>query len=332
MHARHAPQPNFARRKETQIGPEVADERLAVLLDGRFADSTMSNRAAVLDRLQRWAAAHDLPEDADTAVLWVLATGVEKQGQLAYAKSLHTVFGMLDRPRNPLKQLCATLRAQGAAIPQHQAVPIPPDQVLLMAADAEANGDPRLALATVLAWSTMSRWGDVEGLSPEAFIHAGPLQFGGATEAVPTLVLDWWTCPKARAENPFVPSRYVVLSGAVAHEPIRLLARCGQWSGPLTCTTEELDRELKRVEVPYTGHSFKRGAYAFLLSRLNATIPAVRPTEVLISRCLKHRHPADLEGTTLRYAASAEAWPRVQQALSLQTQDVTRWLDLGHLR
>lgn len=303
---------------------------MSILLEGRYAASTVTSRAGVLDRFQHWARSVSRPEDADTAVLWVLATGTEIQGQLAYAKSLHTVFGMLDRPRTPLKTLCATLRAQGATIPKNQATPIPADQVLLMAQDAEDNGDPRLALAVRLAWATMSRWGDLAELSPAAFLHAGPLLFGGATSPVPTLIVDWWTSPKGRAENPFVPSRYVVLSGAVAVEPLRLLALCGRWEGPLTCSTEALDRELKRVGVPYTGHSFKRGAYAHLLSQMNATLPSIRPSDILISRCLKHRHAADVEGTTLRYAASGEVGPRVQQALSLQTQDVTRWLEIVH--
>lgn len=304
----------------------MAEERLSALLEDQHADSTVSSRAGIMDRFQRWAAAVELPEDADTAVLWVTATGVTIQAQLAYAKALHAVFGMLDRHRTPLRLFCATLRANGAAIPISQAVPIPPDQVNLMAIDAEENGDCRLALAVVLAWRTMSRWGDVFALTPSAFIFAGNMAFAGRPSR-PVLILDWWTCPKGRAENPFVPSRYVVLSGDVAVEPLRLLAACGSWTGPLTCSTERFDKEMARLQVPYRGHSFKRGAHGFLLTRLNAVVRDARPTDVLISRCMKHRHPADVGGVTLRYGAGADVEARVQQALSLETDAVTKWLD-----
>ena len=52
---------------------------------------------------------------ADTAVLFVLATQVSKQGQLTYAKALSGTFTHIGLGNQPLLSFAAALRAAGAA-------------------------------------------------------------------------------------------------------------------------------------------------------------------------------------------------------------------------
>lgn len=304
------------------------------LVDQRWAQSTLRNRGGLLQRLLVWSEKEGLDAlDAETAVLFVSATSTNLQGQLGYAKQLSALFLSLSLDRGALLTMAQTLRASGAAIPRGQAEPMAGEELRACAADAEANGQIRLAFGLRLAWATVSRWGEVWQLQASALLHFGPLRVDGRTEDA--VVIDWWTGTKSSAADPFRPSRYVVVVGAAAGDLLRLLRLLGgTWAGDLVpdCSTETLTREFARCGAKHlSGHSVKRGAFLHLLRRINSLPPERRPGDVVVARTLKHAHPGDLAPTTVRYGVSggeAGRQARIEQAIHLGTAAVTRLMSL----
>lgn len=335
VQAREPRRPAYTRRRERLVGVETAKQRLESLVAQRWAQNTIRGRSALLQRLLDWAEKECLDAlDPETAVLFVSATLVSPQGQLAYAKQLSALFLSLSLSRGPLQTMVRTLQATGAAIPRDQSSPIQPEELLAAAADAEANGEIRTAFALRLAWATVSRWGEVWQLPASALIHVGPRIVDGAPDEA-VLVVDWWTGTKSSGADPFRPSRYAVVVSPSSRELLRLLRLLGGgWSGLLVpnCDTDQLTKEFSRCGAPHlSGHSIKRGAFSYLLRALNHLPPSEKPSDILLARTLKHAHPGDMQPTTVRYGVSggeAGRQARVEQALHLGTQAVTRLMAL----
>lgn len=319
------------RRKETKVTPKKAQETLAKLVNKRWVDSTLRGRAGLLNRLISWAKANELsPLKGDTICLFVMAMGVAPSSLLQAAKSFSAILPQIGIPEEvpPVRFLTSSLRATGAAIPQNQATPITAPHTRELIQITLVNHRPRLALAQFLCWICVSRWREVCILSPQSFLFAGVMEFGGKRQQ--TVVIDWWIGPKGRQGDPFRPSRFAVLVGQRAERCIFFLRLLGPvWVGPLAPSTDKLDAELARVGSVYRAHSFKRGAYQTLLRALNSlplSSPA-RPSDVIVSRLLKHAHPGDLTTTTVRYG-TGEVEANIQVALSLHTYLVTSLLPL----
>lgn len=168
-------------------------------------------------------------------------------------------------------------KAQGANIPTTQAHPITIQQVLQVPAP--------VGIWVLLAWVTLSRWGDVEHLRAENFVVFSPVR----------IVIDWGTLPKGRATDPFCPSRYADIQG--------------RWTAPLFSglrgkppTRDQLIPLLRQVDPRLTAHSIKRGAVTEATRHAHeAGVPPV-----LVSRLAKHSEkglPGGMVNTTLRYNA-----------------------------
>ena len=243
---------------------------------------------------------------ADTAVLFVLATQVSKQGQLTYAKALSGTFTHIGLGNQPLLSFAAALRAAGAAIPTSQATPIP-RRTLLQWAEHQQND---LCLCAMLAWKTASRWDEVQKLGSEQFVKVTPTE----------VIVDWHTLPKGRRGDPFTPSKLVVVTGALTEKIASLYGRLKPFRYLTETTTEALTEKWHHTPgmTSFSGHSIKRGAVTHLLSLLAEKKP-VNPS--LISVLAKHKVEVALSPTTIRYAGDP-----VALAKAIGTQDVTKWL------
>lgn len=319
------------RRREIHITPEAAAEEMNNLMRKRWAAGTVRERASLMQRLNAWSRER-LGVDAaeaggDAAALFVLAARDKPQGRLAAAKALAAHSTHMGWDARPLRALSSALRASGAGIPEHQSAPIPAQALRELVNIADRNEVPRVAFTLFLAWACCSRWSDVSRLGPVSFLYMGPRTVDGCQKII--FVVDFWRTPKGRGANPFVPSRYAVLSGANAAEATRRLQALGPWIGELSWSTDDLDRELRRVGSAYRAHSIKRGAYQHVLMQSNRLPRSEKPDEMYISRLLKHKHPSDPPSTTMTYGADAESVnARIEQALALGTHMVSPLLDL----
>ncbi|KAJ9445339.1 hypothetical protein DIPPA_32445 [Diplonema papillatum] len=113
------------RTGEMSTSAATAQHLLQVLVSRMWASSTSQQRQLLWARLARWAHSNCLPINPDTACLFVLATGVSPQAQLAYTKALSGAFRHIGITNVPLLSLASALRATGAAIPVNQAPPVP---------------------------------------------------------------------------------------------------------------------------------------------------------------------------------------------------------------
>lgn len=284
---------------------EAAANKMRTILGGIWADSTMSKRQALMQRWERFCDAMSLPRNQHTAVLFTSALpSISKQTQLQYLKELSSIFGVMGWERQEIQLTIKALVAQGAAIPERQAVPISKEHVMAMRAEVRDN--PRLELSILLMWKTASRWDDVLQLTKEDFIVVTPQE-----------VIVHWSHIKGWRANPWRPSMYTVIVGDltpyIAYQIAQLPA--GKFC-PWSVTT--FDHKVKRFHDPalhvYTGHSFKRGASCHVIKEIQRTKAAVAPHELSIF--LKHSLMYDLlSSTDLRYF---EAGPEMARWLGTQ--------------
>ena len=291
---------------EVEVGPGEAVERLQAVVAGMWARSTSSQRQLLWARLVRWANEHGLEVDADTAMLFVLATGVSPQGMLAYAKALSGTMRHLGLAQQPLLSLASALRAAGGAIPQQQATPMPKEVLVAWALCQQ----PHLRLAALTAWKTAARWGEVCTLSSEQFIAVQPTE----------VIIDWHTSPKGRRANPFTASKWTVICGDLTPSIAELVTRLRPFERLTAVSTADVTamwRATPGMEA-YSGHSVKRGALTFLFGLIASGADL---SEMLVGRLAKHHGEGGLSSTTIRYGGCP-----TEMARALRTQEVTRHL------
>lgn len=223
----------------------------------------------------------------ETAALFVAATDTSMQAKLTYAKCLAGTMKQLGFTVTPLHTVAAALRAQGAAIPMHQAEPIEKSTLMSWA----KRQDIRTYIATCIAWKTASRWAEVRDLTRRHFIKLTPSE----------VIIDWFRLPKGRNVDPFTPSRFAVIRGdltdIIASTIPTLL------SDDATKLTDMLASEIDAIWANhdtmkrYGAHSIKAGALSYLTER--AAERKLDP--LLISVLGKHQHTNVLAKMTNRY-------------------------------
>ncbi|KAJ9447092.1 hypothetical protein DIPPA_34610 [Diplonema papillatum] len=279
----------------------------AVVAD-MWARSTTQERRSLWRRLQAWTTERGLGMNADSACLFVAATGVRPQGQLAYTKALSASFGAMGFENHPLRVLAKALRGGGAAIPENQATPIERRKLVSWARQQQSS----VRLAVLVAWKTASRWAEAANLSSVQFLLVTQKE----------VVVDWFQTPKGRTQDPFKASRFAVIQGPLTAEIAVLYAKCAPFAPLSALTTSALDAlwgQSTQMQ-GYTAHSIKRGAVKHLLPLLTSG----KLSPHLIDRLTKHEEeggPGTLSRTTLRYAGGD-----VDLARALETGKVTKHL------
>ena len=143
------------------------EKRVRAIVRKMWAVSTIDQRKRLWSRYVRWVTDRSLPMDANSAVLFVTATGAKSQSLLNYAKALSGIMKHLGMENQPLRSLQVALRADGATVPESQATPIP-REILEEWCQTQELG---VSTAVMVAWKTMSRWGEVAALSSGSFIQ-----------------------------------------------------------------------------------------------------------------------------------------------------------------
>ncbi|KAJ9435567.1 hypothetical protein DIPPA_19823 [Diplonema papillatum] len=296
------------RTQEGASTVEMARTKMSAVVADMWARSTTQERRSLWRRLQAWTTERGLGMNADSACLFVAATGVRPQGQLAYTKALSASFGAMGFENHPLRVLAKALRGGGAAIPENQATPIERRKLVSWARQQQAS----VRLAVLVAWKTASRWAEAASLSSVQFLLVTQRE----------VVVDWFQTPKGRTQDPFKASRFAVIQGPLTAEIAVLYAKCAPFAPLSTVTTSALDAlwgQSAQMQ-GYTAHSIKRGAVKHLLPLLTSG----KLSPHLIDRLTKHEEeggPGTLSRTTLRYAGGD-----VDLARALETGKVTKHL------
>ena len=291
------------KQSEDEVDPDEAEERIQGLVEKTWAKPTTVARRALWDRLNRWIQLNDLPLNANSAVLFVAATGAAPSALLTYSKHLSAMMGKLGMETSPLSIMGTSLRAAGAEIPSRQAEPMAKEDLVKWAKTQKVN----VRLALMICWKTASRWGEVATLSSEQVNVISRNE----------VIVDWATNPKGRKRNPFYPGRWAVIVGDLVEEIASDNIQLGKYERLTEWGTAKLVQEWRREKYmkKYSAHSIKRGAISRLFEQL-ASGEDIR--EELISRLAKHSTTAALSNTTIRYGGNPVALAR-----ALRTSEVT---------
>ncbi len=269
------------------MGVDAAHARLDTLMANLWAGSTMYQRRQLVERWLLYAQQHQLPWDAESAVLFVMAQNITIQGQLAYIKALSGTFGRLGLDKQDLLNVAAALRAQGAEIPLQQAYVMTKRELLELLELCRL--DPMLQLTMLIAWKSASRWGEV------AQLERGNLISVNSDECV----IAWGTLPKGRRGNPFNPSMYSVIEGDLTDWISELAARIPARGPFCPLSTQAFDTWTRTLPAPLnnvTGHSFKKGAASHIVQTVTELNLQLDPRK--LSVLLKHKLTADLIGAS----------------------------------
>jgi hypothetical protein len=182
-----------------------------------------------------------------------------------------------------------------------QATPISIEAVTAM---RNLAGAPWLGI--MVAWSTASRWDDVMHLTTDMFLEC--------TET--RSIISWVDKTKTSKADPFRASAYTVVVGHFTKEIFHMISAAPKGAPITTMSTTQLDRwcAAQQPPLPWTGHSFKRGA-ATRLVELAAT---GQFDMKYLPMLLKHKTASDFSATSIRYVGSG-----VAMALALGTQHAT---------
>ena len=270
-----------------------------------WADNTWRGYAGIFGRMLAFAQLFSMdPQDDLTACLFIISTGAEIQGQLAYTKQLQAVMNRLQWKTVNLSMLASGLRHEGALIPLHQAAAITLPQVHELLEIVPLS----LCLAVMLAWASASRWDDISRLVRGMFLQLLPHQ----------IIINWFNQTKSSAENPYHPTMFVVIEGSFCPAICRAVTAITDPKQRITqLETTDFDKLMRRLHQPWSGHSFKKGAANAII---RACAQGLCPISILPT-VLKHQQKADLVSTSIRYIDN-----KVDLALALGTQAATRHL------
>ncbi|KAJ9470203.1 hypothetical protein DIPPA_03885 [Diplonema papillatum] len=168
-------------------------------------------------------------------------------------------------------------------------------------------------MCALLAWKTASRWAEVADLSSAQFLSVAPEE----------IIVDWQQTPKGRRRDPFKPSRYAVIVGALTSELSEMYRKSAPFPKLCSLTTTGIDAMWARTPQmrKYSAHSIKRGAVTHLYDCIARGMPLPL---YLVNRLAKHEEPGGpgaISKTTLRYGGNPLALARV-----LRTADATMLL------
>ena len=246
------------------------------------------------------------PQHDVNSCLWIVSTGTELQGQLQYAKNLMAVMNRLKWQTTTLSMLAAGLRQQGAATPAKQATPIEYQGVLNLL-ELPLIRQLRLTLALMLAWGSASRWDDLISLGRHRFLLV-------TRERV---VIDWFDTTKTSKENPFTPTTLTVIEGRFTPLIADAIMAMSATETVTEMSTSAFDKLMKKLGLPWTGHSFKKGAANAIVA---AAAKGLCPI-TLLPTVLKHQQKSDLVSVSIRYTEN-----RLDLALALGTGAATKHL------
>ena len=163
--------PTRGTHSEDDVTIKAAEKRARAIVRRMWATSTIDQRKRLWSRFAKWTTDKNLPMDANSAVLFVTATGAKLQSLLNYAKALSGIMKHIGMENQPLRSFQMALRADGAAIPANPQI----------AGNSDPEGSPggvgpdTGTEGAMIAWKTMSRWGEVAALSSANFIQSDPL-------------------------------------------------------------------------------------------------------------------------------------------------------------
>ena len=295
-------------------------ERAEAVIRSMWSDtSTWRNRAGLFRRLQQHSSANE-PMSVD----WAVTTFVESQatvapsGRLQYAKDLAALFGKMGQLLPITRMYMSGLRATGALVPQEQAYPISPGQVIAALERADELHATAMKAGIFLAYKTAARWSDVNRLTRTN------IKAMSAT----SLTIHWADVTKTMAAEPFAIRGLTVVehpSGMqwlVDHVNSK---RPNDYLVPVS--TESATRWIRDYvpqssdpEKAVSASSIKRGAVTALVQ----AAAAKQLDPMLISRLAKHSHGVEeISAMTIRYVG-AETWTEL--AHLLRTLVATRLL------
>lgn len=261
--------------------------QLAHAIQQRWAPSTADNYRRLWRRYSQWAGREHLPVGSDdSAALFITATQVRPSGQLAYAKILSAIFGLMAWPTELLRALISGLAGMGARRPTRQAAPMSMAQLedLLESLPLPASAALRLA------WVTASRWDDVTKLRLRNVVE----------DTADRLILHM-ADTKASRSSAFRPEDLVVIVGR--HLPrVRALlqaVRVARNNNPRARLTRISTRQIEDMLRPHglSAHSIKRGALAVITAAAAAgTVP-----KAVIGIMAKHAGAAEFVSATPTY-------------------------------
>lgn len=278
----------------------AARQRLDAITAKGLSTKTWAQRRRLLERILE--SQHKITPR--TAAEWVAAQPISLPTALGYSATIATTLkqlGYQDHKLTPLRLMSKGLRASGATIPSHQAVPARRDEILSAMAIAPAH-----AAEIAAGWKAASRWGDLSKLTRRNFIIDGN-----------SVIVDWHNKAKTSKSTPFTARRYTVLQGKLVtliKNRLRLLSRNQKFT---SLSPSQVTRILRQVNPRLTSYSIRHGA-ANVMAR--AAAKGLISPEAL-ARTLKHKQLHDLPDTTIRYIQDRPAAARM-----LGTQHATRVL------
>lgn len=257
-----------------------------------WSTNTWKMMKSLWNRFVAFGQVAELPLDQHSAALFVNSMSVSMQTKHTYTRNLINVFRKLNKPHGELTLLDTALRAQGALIPLHQALPIPRHDVLRIYTSIDLNARMQL----MLAWKTASRWDEIQRLTKNSIL------LNTRTE----IVLYFWQETKGSRTQPFRPDLFVVIRGLFTVELSDYLCRAlGQTRTVDTPLFHIPTEKIREILEPwgFSAHSLKRGAILHLLTHL----PEGSPHLGLIPLLGKHApHYPVFQDLTIRYGTEAQ--------------------------
>jgi hypothetical protein len=280
--------------------------------------STWRNRAGLFQRLQQHSAASP-PQSLDWAVTtFVESTAIATSGRLQYAKDLVALLARMGHALPITRMYMSGLRSAGALIPNEQAHPIEPWQVLRSMQLAHEQNQPALKAGLFLAFKAAARWSDINRL------QRSNIKALSAT----SLTIHWADATKTTAAEPFAIRGLTVVEHPAGMQwlvdylnSLRPAEFVSPWATDRA--TAWMKRNTPQHSDPakqVTASSFKRGA----VTQLVVEAARGRLDPMLISRLAKHKNGfEEISATTVRYVAP-EVWDELAHVL--RTQEATRLL------
>jgi hypothetical protein len=226
---------------------------------------------------------------------WILSEPVAPSAKASYLKVAKAIRAAKAKLENNSTQLLSQhLAGLGANIPSKQAPPL----------QLEHLHHPLLSphrLALLLAWSTASRWDEIQRLQRDSFIQVSPEE----------IIVDWFTGTKASRTQPFRASRFKVIRSQFTAELAMRLQQIKPGQYITALSTSDITKILKHVDQSLSAHSLKAGALDHVVRRLADSGKTHLEQEMAVARLAKHIHPLDPNATTLRYIRSPEALARM---------------------
>lgn len=237
-------------------------------------------------RLMQFATANNLPVSEPTALLFLHSMEVSVQTKHTYVRNLINIFRKTGQNHTQLTMYDTALRASGALIPMHQAVPLTREDLLTVI----ENVSPMVRMSLLLAWKTASRWDEIARLTAKSILSQNPTE----------IILYFGQETKTSRTTLFRPDLFAVITGQDTQELHQFLLERRDLipkDKPLIPIRTE---EITELLLPYgfSAHSLKRGA----ILALYKSIPVGDPRIPLIPLLAKHApHFHALPTITCRY-------------------------------